>query len=140
VLFLDLDRFKSVNDTHGHLVGSRTLRELGAVLQRSIRAIDTVGRYGGDEFTILLVETAHDEALQVAQRIRCAVEQARFGADRGLRLALTVSIGVASFRRHGLTREALLDRADKAMYLGKALGRNRVCSADELANPRPGGG
>ncbi len=136
VLFLDLDRFKGVNDTHGHLVGSRVLRELGAVLHRSIRAIDTVGRYGGDEFTILLVETGHGEALQVAERIRRAVEDARFDAERGLRLALTVSIGVASFPRQGLTREVLLDRADKAMYLGKALGRNRTCSADELGDER----
>jgi diguanylate cyclase (GGDEF)-like protein len=133
VLFLDLDRFKSVNDTHGHLVGSRVLRELGTLLQRSVRAVDTLGRYGGDEFTILLVETGHGEALQVADRIRASVEQARFSAERALRLALTVSIGVASFPRHGLTREALLDRADKAMYLGKALGRNRVCSGDELS-------
>jgi diguanylate cyclase (GGDEF)-like protein len=132
VLFLDLDRFKAVNDTHGHLVGSRVLRELGALLHRSVRAIDTLGRYGGDEFTVLLVETSHEEAMRVAERIRRSVEEARFGADRGLRLPLSVSIGVASFPRHGLTREALLDRSDKAMYLAKALGRNRLCSADDL--------
>ncbi len=132
VLFLDLDRFKLVNDAHGHLIGSRILRELGAVLHDSIRTIDTVGRYGGDEFTILLVDTDHDGALRVAERIRRTVEEAVFGRDRGLRLALTLSIGVSSFPFHGSGCEDLLDRADKAMYLAKALGRNHVCSANEL--------
>lgn len=132
VLFLDLDRFKLVNDSHGHLIGSRVLRELGAVLRDSIRTIDTVGRYGGDEFTILLVDTDHSGAMQVAERIRTTVEQTIFGRDRGLRLELTLSIGVSSFPIHGCGREELLDRADKAMYLAKALGRNHVCSADEL--------
>ena len=132
VLFLDLDRFKVVNDTHGHLVGSRVLRELGAVLSKSIRTIDTVGRYGGDEFTILLVDTDHDGAMQVAERIRKTVSETEFGRDRGLRLELTLSVGVSSFPRHGTDRESLLDRSDKAMYLAKALGRNHVCSASEL--------
>ena len=132
VLFLDLDRFKLVNDRHGHLVGSRVLRELGQLLHGCIRTIDTVGRYGGDEFTILLVDTDHPGAIQVAERIRETVEQTVFGTDRGLRLALTVSIGVSTFPQHGRDRELLLDRADKAMYLGKAQGRNQVCSADDL--------
>ena len=132
VLFLDLDRFKSVNDSHGHLVGSRVLKDFGGLLQDSIRAIDTVGRYGGDEFTILLVDTDHEGAMNVAERIRAMVEETRFGADRGLALELTVSIGVSTFPQHGDTHEALIDFADKAMYLGKAQGRNLVCSADEL--------
>ena len=137
VLFLDLDRFKGVNDQHGHLVGSRVLRELGQLLQRSIRTIDTVGRYGGDEFTILLVDTNHQEALHVAERIRETVEATPFGADRGLRLHLTVSVGVSTFPQHGSGRERLLDQADKAMYLGKAQGRNLVCSAEELSQTSP---
>ncbi len=133
VLFLDLDRFKVVNDTHGHLVGSRVLRELGVVLRASIRTIDTVGRYGGDEFTILLVDTDHEGAMRVAERIRGIVSETAFSGGRGLKLRLTLSIGVASFPLHGCGREDLLDRADKAMYLGKALGRNHVCSANELS-------
>ncbi len=137
VLFLDLDRFKNVNDQFGHLVGSRTLMELGQLLQEQIRAIDTVGRYGGDEFTILLADTDQDTALEVAERIRRTVEEARFGAERGLQLSLTVSIGVASFPGNGATSEVILDLADKAMYLGKALGRNKVCSANELSDPGP---
>ena len=91
-----------------------------------------IGRYGGDEFTILLVDTGHEGALRVAERIRRTVEEAVFGRDRGLHLALTLSIGVSSFPLHGSGREGLLDRADKAMYLAKALGRNHVCSANEL--------
>jgi diguanylate cyclase (GGDEF)-like protein len=140
VLFLDLDRFKAVNDRFGHLIGSRVLRELGGLLQESVRAIDTVGRYGGDEFTILLVDTGLEGALSVADRIRQSVADHGFGAERGLDLRLTISVGVATFPLHGETRERLLDLADKAMYLAKALGRNLVCSADDLSQPpRPQG-
>ena len=135
VLFLDLDRFKQVNDRCGHLIGSRVLRELGGLLQDSVRAIDTVGRYGGDEFTMLLVDTGLEGATSVADRIRQSVAGHAFGAERGLELRLTVSIGVATFPLHGESRERLLDLADKAMYLAKALGRNQVCSADDLSTP-----
>jgi diguanylate cyclase (GGDEF)-like protein len=133
VLFLDLDRFKLVNDRYGHLVGSAVLCELGGVLRDAVRAVDTVGRYGGDEFTILLVDTGLEGAHNVAERIRSAVMNRIFGANRGLRLELTLSVGLATFPAHGSTREQLIDAADKAMYLAKALGRNRVCTADDLA-------
>jgi diguanylate cyclase (GGDEF)-like protein len=76
--------------------------------------------------------------MQVAERIRSNVEQTPFGAERGLELRLSVSSGVSSFPTHGVTREMLIDQADKAMYRGKSLGRNRVCSADELSEPDPG--
>ena len=138
VLFLDLDRFKLVNDRHGHLVGSRVLREFGQLLHGCIRSIDTVARYGGDEFTLLLVDTDHAGAMRVAERIRETVETTPFGGDRGLELALTVSIGVSTFPQHGRGREDLLDTADKAMYLGKAQGRNQVCSVDELTHTGSG--
>lgn len=136
VLFLDLDRFKTVNDSFGHLVGSHVLRELGKMLQASVRAVDTVARYGGDEFTILLVDTDHGGAMQVAERIRESVASTPFGQDRGVKLALTVSIGVATFPDHGSGRETVLDLSDKAMYFGKARGRNVVCSAHELLGTR----
>ncbi|MFQ5699727.1 MAG: diguanylate cyclase [Myxococcota bacterium] len=132
VVFVDLDRFKCVNDCHGHLVGSRILRELGALLQESVRKIDTVARYGGDEFTLILVDTSPEGARRVAERIREAAAAHRFGAERGLELSLTLSAGVASFPRHARTREGLLDLSDQAMYLAKARGRNRVCTADDL--------
>jgi len=130
VLFLDLDRFKRVNDSHGHLVGSYVLRQFGEQLGACVRSIDTLARYGGDEFTILLVDTEHREALEVAERIRCLVGAFEFGDEH--RLRLTVSIGVATFPQHGHTRDAILDASDQAMYLGKSKGRNHVCSADEL--------
>jgi diguanylate cyclase (GGDEF)-like protein len=132
VLFLDLDRFKLVNDRHGHLVGSRTLRQLARVLLSCVRQVDTLARYGGDEFTILLVDTPLEPALQVAERIRRTVEETPFDGGRSGALRLTLSAGVASYPIHGRTREELLDQADKAMYRGKSLGRNRVCSASEL--------
>lgn len=135
VLFLDLDRFKMVNDVHGHLVGSDTLRALARLLSECVRQVDTLARYGGDEFTILLVDTPHDVALKVAERIRTRIESHLFEAGRGGTLRLTISIGVATCPLHGTARETLLDAADKAMYRAKSEGRNRVCSANELSAP-----
>ena len=143
VLFLDLDRFKLVNDRYGHLVGSDTLRRLAQLLLASVREVDTLARYGGDEFTILLVDTDHRVAMSVAERIRSSVEEALFEVAGEASLRLSVSVGVASYPQHGRERNALLDAADKAMYRAKSLGRNQVCSADELppeveAEARPG--
>jgi diguanylate cyclase (GGDEF)-like protein len=132
VLFLDLDRFKLVNDNHGHLVGSRALRQLSQVLAQCVRQVDTLARYGGDEFTIVLVDTAHEAAMRIAERIRRTVEETCFEGGHAGALRLTISIGAATYPIHGRTREALLDLADKAMYRAKSLGRNRVCSASEL--------
>jgi diguanylate cyclase (GGDEF)-like protein len=132
VLFLDLDRFKLVNDRYGHLVGSQTLRHLSQLLLQCVRQVDTLARYGGDEFTILLVDTAHDAAMAIAQRIRRTVEERVFEAGAEGHLRLTISIGVATFPEHAGGRDTLLDAADKAMYRAKSLGRNRVCSAADL--------
>lgn len=132
LLFLDLDRFKTVNDQHGHLVGSRTLRRLAEVLANCIRQVDTLARYGGDEFTILLVDTGLDAALAIAERIRAAVAGSRFEARGRDGLHVTVSVGVATYPTHGTTPETLIDVADKAMYRAKSLGRDRVCSASDL--------
>ncbi len=132
VLFLDLDRFKRVNDEWGHLVGSETLRRLARLLSGCVRQVDTLARYGGDEFTILLVDTDHNAAVHVAERIRRTVEEETFEVGPEARLKLTVSVGVATCPDHATTREALLDTSDKAMYRAKSDGRNRVCSAHEL--------
>jgi diguanylate cyclase (GGDEF)-like protein len=132
LLFLDIDRFKLVNDSHGHLVGSRTLRRLAEVLTGCIRQVDTLARYGGDEFTILLVDTDLATGLAVAERIRAAVANASFEARAAASLSVTVSVGVASFPTHGATPEALIEWADKAMYRAKSMGRDRVCSAADL--------
>jgi two-component system cell cycle response regulator len=137
VLFLDLDRFKLVNDRYGHLVGSQTLRRLSQLLLQCVRQVDTLARYGGDEFTILLVDTAHDAAMAIAERIRRTVEEHLFevvgaGSREEAPLRLAISIGVASFPEHARERDSLLDVADKAMYRAKSRGRNRVCSAADL--------
>jgi len=134
ILFLALDRFKLVNDRHGHLVGSQVLRSLSQVLMQCVRDVDTLARYGGDEFTILLVDTDHREAHSIAERIRRTVEEHVFEAGRGGSLRLTVSLGVGTYPHHGSERNALLDVADKAMYRAKSLGRNQVCSANELTS------
>jgi diguanylate cyclase (GGDEF)-like protein len=132
VLFLDLDHFKLVNDHHGHLVGSQVLRRLSEVLSHCVRQVDTLARYGGDEFTTLLVDTGIDEGMAIAERIRRTVAETVFEGTRGTPLRLTISIGVAAYPLHGTERDGLLDLADKAMYRAKSLGRNCVCSASDL--------
>ncbi|MCH2172328.1 diguanylate cyclase [Myxococcota bacterium] len=137
VLFLDLDRFKRVNDEHGHLVGSDVLQRLARVLQGCIRQVDTLARYGGDEFTIVLVDTGQAGARAVAERIRNTVEGTAFEGGREGPIRLTISVGVATYPHHAGQGEQLLDSADKAMYRAKSLGRNQVCSADELETSEP---
>lgn len=132
VLFLDLDRFKRVNDQYGHLVGSNVLRRLSEVLLDCVRQVDTLARYGGDEFTILLVDTPLRGGVHVAERIRRTVAETLFEGTGGAPIRLTISIGVATFPDHARDREGLLDVADKAMYRAKSKGRNCVCSAEEL--------
>ncbi len=133
LVFLDLDRFKLVNDHHGHIVGSNVLRQLSQVLLQCVRTVDTVARYGGDEFTMILVDTDEDVAQNIAERIRQTVEATAFEGTAGEALHVTCSVGLATFPAHGAGREALLDAADKAMYRAKSEGRNRVCSASDLA-------
>ncbi len=130
VLFMDVDFFKRVNDSHGHLVGSRVLVEVGAVLRACVRETDTVVRYGGDEFVVLLVETNAEEAMLVAERMRRMMESKPFVTDLGLDIRLTISIGIAAFPEHATTKQHLLNLADQAMYRGKESTRNVVYLAD----------
>jgi diguanylate cyclase (GGDEF)-like protein len=126
VLFLDLDFFKRVNDSYGHLVGSRVLREMAVLLKKSTREVDVVIRYGGDEYTILLVETSAEIAGIVAERIRSQVESNVFLASEGYAIRLTCSIGYSCCPEDSMTKQELLDMADQAMYGGKAGGKNCV--------------
>ncbi|MDT8317962.1 MAG: diguanylate cyclase [bacterium] len=126
VLFMDLDHFKDINDVHGHLVGSKLLIEVGAILLECVRDIDTVVRYGGDEYTIILVGTGHDTAYKVAERIRATIEGNAFLSNEGLKLNLTASIGLATYPSHAKDKKGLLDMADRAMYYGKNRSRNTV--------------
>jgi len=129
LLFLDLDYFKSINDTHGHLVGSQLLVEMARVLKGCVRDRDVAVRYGGDEYVVLLRGTDSSGALKVAERIRRTVENHRFLAREGHSLALSTCIGMASFPEHAQDKSTLLDLADRAMYRGKKGTRNVVYMA-----------
>jgi diguanylate cyclase (GGDEF)-like protein len=128
VLMFDIDRFKTINDTHGHLCGDFVLRELAGCVRASVRREDLFARYGGEEFVLVLVETPHSEALQVAERLRESVasHQFRFEATP---IRLTISIGVASTTGDPAVNPAALVRAaDERLYLAKRSGRNKVVS------------
>ncbi|TSK08412.1 MAG: diguanylate cyclase [Geobacter sp.] len=135
VLFLDIDLFKSVNDNFGHLIGSRVLREVGALVRKSVRDVDAVIRYGGDEYTIVLVETGMEGAAIVAERIRKTIESHTFAKADGLAIRLTVSLGYACAPDDASTKAELLEMADQAMYRGKSAGKNRAFHADRLITP-----
>jgi len=129
VIFLDLDGFKSVNDRHGHLWGSRTLIEVGAVLRSVVREIDVVSRFGGDEFTVILPQTGAAGARVIAERLRQRIASTTFLRAHGLEVRVTASLGIAAYPDHGRTEEDLVARADQAMYAAKAAGKNRVQTA-----------
>jgi diguanylate cyclase (GGDEF)-like protein len=131
--FLDLDDFKSVNDCHGHLVGSHVLMEMAGVILASVRDTDVVARYGGDEFVVVLPETGMEMGLRVAERVRERIERHAFTGGRGLRLRLTASFGVASFPAHAQSPQQLIASADTAMYEAKASSKNCVRFAAETA-------
>ncbi len=124
ILFLDIDRFKEVNDRAGHATGDRALREFAAAIGAELRPADVLGRWGGEEFIAVLPETGREEALLAAERIRAAVEGHRFGYEEDARL--TCSIGVSSYPTDALGPAALVEAADRAMYRAKQAGRNRV--------------
>jgi len=129
VLMIDVDGFKSVNDTYGHLSGDQVLVEVALLLGRAARSVDTVARYGGDEFVIAVPETGEAGAIAFAERLRDKIQSHAFDIGKGQPLSLTVSIGVADFPEPKIeTAEDLLECADRALYRAKAGGRNLVCA------------
>jgi diguanylate cyclase (GGDEF)-like protein len=120
--YLDLDSFKSINDAHGHAEGDMVLRAVGSVLRRQTRAADLVARLGGDEFAVLLVETNADAAAVLLERLRQLIN----GAMRAGRWPITVTIGAVSFPAPPASLDALLRRADAALYAAKRAGKNRL--------------
>ncbi len=124
-IMLDIDHFKRVNDTYGHTVGDRMLREVATSCRQELRKVDVVGRYGGDEFAILLPESDLAVARQVAERLRKTIAQRRLNTTKGP-ARVTASLGVVHVDCEDVTLEALLSRADKALYVAKRQGRNRV--------------
>ncbi|WP_022663216.1 sensor domain-containing diguanylate cyclase [Paucidesulfovibrio longus] len=136
LLMVDLDHFKQVNDTHGHAAGDMVLREVGALLQDSVRSCDIAARFGGEEFALLLPHTHEADAWKLADRIRRRIEKLRYNYA-GKSLSITASIGVSSLAPGCLDKENdLLLRADQALYLAKANGRNTVATSAQCANSR----
>lgn len=132
MIFIDLDYFKKVNDSHGHLAGSKVLNEVGQLLKKSVREVDIIIRYGGDEFSIILVETGEKGAATVAERIRRSIEDHIFLADDGLDVRITASLGYACYPVDTQSKLELLELADQAMYRGKEEGKNRVFRATAI--------
>ncbi len=131
VLILDIDHFKTINDSYGHPAGDQVLKKLSALLLNCIHPGDACFRYGGEEFVVVLPLAPIQEALNRAEDIRLACEQADMPIGRGI----TISIGCAHFPSHASSAQELFERADQALYQAKEQGRNRVCAAELRAQP-----
>jgi len=133
LMMIDLDHFKRINDTHGHPAGDRILKQVAAQLTQLARRADTVGRYGGEEFAILLPKTTATQAGKLAERIRKVIERGRFG-QAGSAIPVTMSIGIAAAPPDAAGPDQLVSVADKALYGAKAQGRNRVLLYADLTS------
>lgn len=133
LLFIDLDNFKSINDVHGHLTGSSVLRQVGEVIKLAVRDVDTVIRYGGDEFVVVLLGANSRQAFMAAERVRSRVQSTVFRSEERQAIQLTVSIGVASCPEHGRDKKTILKMADETMYISKKSGKNRVMMVNPVS-------
>ena len=125
VLLLDIDHFKALNDSHGHLAGDQVLKSVAKTLSHSIRSVDYAARYGGEEFVIVLPETSTSTAQELAERIRAQIQSDSYQFnDQSLKV--TLSIGVAGIRDSDETADAVIARADQMLYEAKRAGRNQV--------------
>jgi diguanylate cyclase (GGDEF)-like protein len=136
LLFIDLDGFKAINDTHGHLYGSRALVEAAGLIRQSARETDVVARFGGDEFALILPDTGSEGAAAVGERIRDRVNAHRFLQGDGLSIHLTVSVGVATLPDVAHSTEGLIQAADEAMYHVKEHGKNGIYIAGSGSEER----
>ena len=126
VAFVDIDHFKAVNDTYGHATGDVVLRGVAQVIQTNLRATDMVGRYGGEEFMLILTETDVEEGAVLTEKLRAIVARERFAVEGNPELSVTISIGIAGGAGSRLTSDTLVRDADAAMYSAKSLGRNQT--------------
>lgn len=124
LLFLDIDHFKAVNDTYGHEMGDQALRNIAATLSSNLRSADTCGRWGGEEFIVILADTDATALLRVAEKLRTLVERSTFMAE-DREVIITASIGATLVGKND-TVKTIIKRADTLMYQGKLNGRNRV--------------
>ena len=126
-LMVDVDHFKEINDNYGHLVGDAVLREIARSMKENIRQIDFIGRWGGEEFALIFVETEKSQACLAAERIRQTIESKQISVyDEALKT--TISMGVATFPEDAHEAVSLVEKADKSLYLAKEKGRNMICS------------
>ena len=132
VIMLDIDHFKKINDTHGHLSGDIVLREVASIIKQQIREYDSAYRYGGEEICILLPDADAKSAVSVAERIRKAIAKRPMRGDRNQKVRVNISGGVAIFMKHMEKQEDLVAAADKALYKAKKAGRNQI----QYARPR----
>ena len=137
VAFIDIDRFKPINDSYGHNSGDAVLRQVAGLIADSVRASDTFGRYGGEEFMLILPETLPEEAVGLAEELRALVMAEPLLIANGQTITATVSIGIAGGRGSELQLDMLVDRADAAMYAAKSLGRNRTYLFRDLDDEAP---
>ncbi|MDQ2713445.1 MAG: GGDEF domain-containing protein [Chloroflexota bacterium] len=136
LLFFDADHFKHVNDTYGHAVGDIVLHQIGVRASTVLRSPDTLGRFGGEEFVVILPDTTAEQAHPIAERVRATIASyplVATGVDGGI--PTTISMGVATFPDDGTICDDLLEQADQAMYEAKRSGRNRVCLATAIRQP-----
>jgi two-component system cell cycle response regulator len=127
LIMLDLDHFKKINDDYGHPMGDLALKQLATTCQKNLREVDIIGRYGGEEFLVVMKETTFDAAMQVAERIREQVKAIAQETDRGV-LKMAISLGVATLEPGSeISLDTLITKADDALYAAKAAGRDRVC-------------
>jgi diguanylate cyclase (GGDEF)-like protein len=139
LIFIDLDHFKNINDTYGHLMGSKLLGEIGQAIKDKCRLIDLAFRYGGDEFVVLLPQTSKENALGVARRLHKLIRETVWLKEPGINVNITASVGVAAYPTDSRTKAELLHLADEAMYLVKQTSRDSVAAASlgVLPNPTP---
>lgn len=132
VLMIDIDFFKKVNDQYGHAGGDHMLRSLAQLLKQRARASDMTARWGGEEFLLLLPDTPHQGACDMAEQLRLAVQSHPFQWQQQ-KVPITISVGAATWSGGTFSANALIADADSALYRAKNTGRNRVCGADEVA-------
>ncbi len=131
LFLIDIDNFKWINDTWGHPIGDLALRSFAKILSTVIRECDRAGRYGGEEFLVMLPETGLEQAGQMAERLVSGMRTIPVEIGGGDSIHLTVSMGVAGYPQHGNNRDQIISAADKAMYSAKRAGRDRLCLAED---------
>jgi diguanylate cyclase (GGDEF)-like protein len=125
LLFIDMDRFKPINDRYGHLRGSRVLREVGFLLRAAVRETDYPARYGGDEFVVILPQTDAEAAAMLAEKLRTLIEEHTFLQEEGINAHVGASLGVATYPDEAPSKEALIRLADERMYRDKETRKDR---------------